>query len=54
MLDSLYRDLREQGEGVKAACIAEIMQHLCDLDSRLLELLPVDNKVVTTMALRAG
>ena len=53
MLDSLYRDLREQGDNLKAACIAEIIQHLSDLDGRLLELLPVDNKV-TPLSRRAG
>jgi hypothetical protein len=30
------------------------MQHLSDLDARLLELLPVANKVVAPMARRAG
>jgi hypothetical protein len=53
MLDSLYRDLREQGENLKAACIAELMQHLSDLDGRFLELIPADNKV-TPLSRHAG
>ena len=54
MLDSLYKELREQGEGLQASCIPEIRQHLSDLDVRIGELLPIDNKVTPSMARRAG
>ena len=54
MLYSLYRALKDEGDGVKGSCIGEIMVHLSDLDTRLRELLPIDNKVVTPMSRRAG